>query len=133
MFTERITNQLVRRGDLAAKDDLDADGAADVGVSSDQAWKNSGLLPSIEAARRSSPTRRGVTGPEAAAGPRCPSMLRTNGPTASGQILPDLTRAICGYLSARGWSRAVVSCRHVMASRRSAATGAVRRGLSTTR
>ena len=36
MFTERITNQPVRRGDLAAKNDLDADGAADAGVSGDQ-------------------------------------------------------------------------------------------------
>src|SRR6266536_1423859 len=39
---------------------------------------------------------RGVTDPEVAAGPWCPSIMRANVPAADGQILPDQTHAVCG-------------------------------------
>jgi len=39
---------------------------------------------------------RGGTGPEVAARPWCPSIMRGNASAAGGQVLPDLTRAVCG-------------------------------------
>jgi hypothetical protein len=42
----------------------------------------------------------------------CPSMMRANVPATGGQILPNLTRAVCGYermgwraVSRDGWER----------------------------
>src|ERR1017187_9137364 len=45
----------------------------------------------------------GVTGLEVAAGPKVPVDDAANVPAAGGQILPDLTRAVCGYLET--WCR----------------------------
>jgi hypothetical protein len=43
----------------------------------------------------------GVTGLEVAAGHGCLVMRRANVPAAGSQILPYLTRTVCGYLSGR--------------------------------
>src|SRR6266536_1649113 len=50
---------------------------------------------STDVATCSPPTRRGVTGPEVAAGPSVPVDVRANVPAAGSQILPDRTRAAC--------------------------------------
>jgi hypothetical protein len=55
----------------------------------------------IDVADALPPTRTAWTRPEAAAGPRCPSMTRAMS-RPIGRILPNLTRAICGYLFAAG-------------------------------
>ena len=49
----------------------------------------------------------GVTGLEVAAGPKVPVDDAANVPAAGGQILPDLTRAVCGR-RVSSWRSAVV-------------------------
>jgi hypothetical protein len=48
----------------------------------------------------------GVTGLEVAAGPKVPVDDAANVPAAGGQILPDLTRAVCGYMTGCSLRRA---------------------------
>src|SRR6266851_2839554 len=54
------------------------------------------VMLSIDVAHAGRRLGRGGTGPEVAARPWCPSIMRANVPAADGQVLPDLTRAVCG-------------------------------------